>query len=264
MIHNERPTVSIIVRTQNRPLLLKRAINSLLMQTFHDWCCVIVNDGGPRNVNESVAETSDRFLWIHNPKALGRTRAANQGIHRTKTPFIAFLDDDDTWEPEFLEKTVSFMKKQRLNEHYGAVAVSVQEIYEIIQGDDIIIQKKRPFRLQRHEVKMWELAMFNFLPTSSVLIDRVALDKVGLLDESLEYLEDWDLYLRLSREYEIGMLKDRLYNYHFRQGTQNQYCNTVSEKRHQCFLTETYLRNKYLREDIKSGKFGLGMMMNLT
>ncbi len=263
------PKVSIIIRTQNRPLLLSRAVKSVLNQTYNDWVCVIVNDGGPVAINErtlkiSLGNVVKKFFLIHNPTALGRSRAANQGIEKINSTYVAFLDDDDTWEPEFLSQTVHFLEKIDIQNHYGAVASSIVEVYEKIEGDQIHTLKKRRFRKQRTEMRLWDLAIHNYFPLSCALIRRSALKKVGFVNEELHFLEDWDLYLRIAREYEIEILPSPLYNYHFRMSTKDVYDNTVSKKSHCCLLSDTYLRNKYLREDLEKGRMGLGMLMNVV
>ncbi|HEX5688579.1 MAG TPA: glycosyltransferase, partial [Roseiflexaceae bacterium] len=118
--------VAIITRTKNRPLLLRRAIQGMLDQTFKDWLLVIVNDGGsPESVELVVDELADqlagRVLVLHHPISLGMQTAANAGISNSNSDFIIIHDDDDSWEPTFLARTVSHLDERGWNPRSGGV-----------------------------------------------------------------------------------------------------------------------------------------------
>lgn len=104
--------VAVIMRTKDRPLLLDRALRTVMQQTHHDLHLVIVNDGGqPEPVEEVLARRSaacrGRASVVHNPTSGGMEAAANIGVANSDEPFLALLDDDDTWHPRFLEATTS-------------------------------------------------------------------------------------------------------------------------------------------------------------
>lgn len=97
---NANPLISVIVRTQNRPYLLQRALHSLCEQTYPALEVVIINDGG-----KDVAKIVEKFnsqlnlQLIQHDEIKGRATAANSGLEAAQGEWIAFLDDDDTFEP---------------------------------------------------------------------------------------------------------------------------------------------------------------------
>ncbi len=103
----ETPVVGIVTRTKNRPVLLKRAIESVLFQTYPTWTMVIVNDGGdPAPIDALVdhyaARADGRIRVIHNPRSLGMEGASAVGLAALESELLTVHDDDDSWSPEFL------------------------------------------------------------------------------------------------------------------------------------------------------------------
>src|SRR5690606_34179934 len=105
----EGQTVAIITRTKNRPLLLQRAAESVASQTYPNYVWTIVNDGGDEALVRKVVEASrvDRrkIILVSNRDSLGMEAASNAGIANCRSDFIVIHDDDDSWEPTFLEET---------------------------------------------------------------------------------------------------------------------------------------------------------------
>ena len=104
------PHVSVVVRTKDRPVFLRRALNDIAAQTFTDWEIVIVNDGGDSAAVHAVAGDSpcaDRITEIDSPVPGGRCAAANAGIRAAKGEYIVLHDDDDLWHPDFLARTTA-------------------------------------------------------------------------------------------------------------------------------------------------------------
>ena len=105
------PRVAVIIATYNRPKLLERAIRSVLGQTYRDFEVLVVDDRGDpatRPVVEGIAEEDRRVRYIPNETRLGLMENKNKGV-RLSSPsvrYVAILDDDDTYLPRFLERTV--------------------------------------------------------------------------------------------------------------------------------------------------------------
>src|SRR3989338_8677774 len=96
--------VSVIIPTHNRPELLKRAVKSVLNQTYKDLEVIVVDDGLEKRADETVNSFNDsRLKYIQHPEEKGGSAARNTGIKNSSGEFIAFLDDDDEWLPEKLE-----------------------------------------------------------------------------------------------------------------------------------------------------------------
>lgn len=111
-------SVAIITRTKNRPVLLARALNSVLEQKYHNWHLYIVNDGGDKHAVDNLVDVyadqfGDKITVIHNEKSLGMEAASNCAFHLANEEFMVIHDDDDSWHPDFLLETVAFLKKNQ-------------------------------------------------------------------------------------------------------------------------------------------------------
>ncbi len=110
------PSVGIVIRTRDRPVFVRRALASVLAQTYPHWRIALVNDGGTRPTLEAAIADAmaacpipDEALIVeHLPHSVGRSAAFNLGLARLDTEFVTCLDDDDTWSPDFLRALIDF------------------------------------------------------------------------------------------------------------------------------------------------------------
>ena len=108
--------IGIVLRTKDRPTMLTRALEDILAQRFDSWVAVVVNDGGDADAVDEVVErfhdrARGRISTIHHPNGLGRSAAANAGVHGVTTDYVVLHDDDDLWDPGFLEATAACSTK---------------------------------------------------------------------------------------------------------------------------------------------------------
>ena len=138
--------VAVITRTRNRPLLLRRALDSVRQQTFKNFEWVVVNDGGEPDAVDAIAAEAEALgvhvRVIHLPASIGMEAASNEGIHAVDSQYVVIHDDDDSWEPSFLEVTTDFLSR---NPAYGGVITHSMRVDEEIQGDRVRILGKYPF-----------------------------------------------------------------------------------------------------------------------
>lgn len=262
--------VAIITRTKNRAILLRRAIESVLSQTSEDWIHVIVNDGGnPEPVDALVEEFSPRYLdrvqIIHNPESLGMEAASNAGIRASTSDYVVIHDDDDSWQPTFLERCVTFLEQPPavLNTPIGGVVTYSVRVLEEIENNEVRILSTEPFNDWMTGISLYRLAASNMFPPISFVFSRAVMEEVGLFREDLPVLGDWDFHLRVCTNYEIGLVPEPLANYHHRVSLQSgEYGNSViaGDDKHRRY--DHLLRNEWLRNDIKSGKAGIGFLVN--
>ena len=103
--------VSIIMPSYNTAKYIKASIDSVLAQTYPYWELIIVDDCSTDETDEVVAAyTDERIRYIKNEKNSGAAVSRNRALREAKGRWIAFLDSDDVWLPEKLEKQISFMK----------------------------------------------------------------------------------------------------------------------------------------------------------
>jgi glycosyltransferase involved in cell wall biosynthesis len=261
--------VAIVMRTRNRPLLLKRAITSVCAQSFRDWRLVVVNDGGDAAAVEALLRThagdlAGRATVLHHAAALGMEAAHNAGINATRSEFVAIHDDDDRWHADFLAKTVGFLDAQRQVPGLDGVAVRILTISERIEGDSITETGRGWFNLWLSRVTLFELCGSNPLLPIGLLYRRRVLDTIGLFRTDLKVLCDWEFYLRFLRHSDLHVLQEGLAYYHVRPETSGPYANSVLTSSEDLSLHEARLRNQLLREDLDAGRLGLGVLVNLA
>ena len=248
------PKISVITRTRNRPRLLARAINGLEAQSFKDFELLIINDGGEPPVIESPLP----HKLINLAENLGRAGAADHGLRAAKGDYVLFHDDDDSLKPEALEKLCEAL--DTAPDCVGAICG-----YEIIREDnaarDFRPTGQRDIHIPDLPPTLNDLAFANTLLTISTLFRRDAALKAGGMTLSLDALEDWDLWLRLMLEGDFTLVKEALAYQHLRTDeTDGAYAQSAKAEHDAARIR---LLNHYLREDIKSGRQGLGHLMNV-
>ena len=245
-------TVAIVLRTKNRPLLLARALESALAQTYRDYTVVVVNDAGQREpvdqAVDAVAGRADgRIHVVHNEVSAGREAAINTGLHSARSTFVTILDDDDTWHPEFLSRVMTELSS---SEQHG-VAVRSEVIYERIDGVDVIETGRELLATDKRDINLVDMLGRNYMPTNSLVYRRDVHDAVGEYDESLPVLADWEFYLRFLTRFEIGFLDGPpLAFWHHRPSSVGDEGNSVQAGIAQHVLWDARIRDRYLRTEL--------------
>lgn len=259
--------VAVIMRTKNRNIFLKRAIESVASQTYNNWILVIVNDGGnKKDINGLVSnyyDIKEKIVVIHNDKSIGMEAASNKGINSVNSDYVVIHDDDDTWEKEFLKVTVEYMENDL--ECQGVITHSNKVIEEIKKDNSIKIKKIKPFNNYLHGmIDICEICSKNLFSPISFIYRRKVLEEIGLYDEKLPVLGDWEFNLRFIREFDIHIIERRLANYHQRPKVKKgEYSNSIIGGRNIHLYYETYLRNKLLRKDLDSKEISIGTIVNI-
>lgn len=196
------PLISVVVRTVNRPQVLEETLISLRKQTYKNIEIVIIEDGP--NASKSFVETHFPDLNIKykatNVK-VGRSKAGNLGLALATGEYLAFLDDDDLLYADHFECLVRQSERHpqyKVFHNYAFEAktktISNNPYKYTIEKLETIHQKRfNPLRL----------FLFNFLPIQTVLFHREVYETYGGIDETLDVLEDWDLWVRYSSRYEF-------------------------------------------------------------
>jgi glycosyltransferase involved in cell wall biosynthesis len=198
------PIVSIILPTYNGAKYIKRAIDSVLSQSFSDWELLIIDDGSTDNTEEIIKEYTKkdyRIIYLKNEKNLGIQKTLNRGLRLAKGEYIARIDDDDIWiDKDKLKKQVDFLDK---NPEYVLVATRV--IYKDENGIEI---KKSPSTETNKEIQEVIFSRCCFTHSAVVFRKNIILSLGGYSeDEKVKHSEDYDLWLRVcSSEYKTYIL----------------------------------------------------------
>ncbi|GIP00013.1 glycosyltransferase [Paenibacillus sp. 2KB_20] len=260
--------VAVITRTKNRNVLLRRAIESVLNQSFEDWIMVIVNDGGEKEgvcalVDEYRHKFNDKVVLIHNEDSIGMEAASNKGIKSVNSKYVVIHDDDDSWDSKFLLRTVEILDSTPHESFKGCVTYSTRVI-ESINGNSVQIKYKEPYNTWLEGISLYRMAAGNVFPPISFIFHRSVFDEIGYYREDLPVLGDWDFHLRFMEKYDIFLIKECLANYHHRLDTHvGEYSNSVIGGHEKHIFFDTKLRNELLRKDLENNKIGLGFLVNM-
>lgn len=194
----KKPLISVIIPTYNRAYILSKAIESVLNQTFKDLELIVVDDGSVDETPYLVSKYP--LIYIKKPhKGVPHTR--NIGILKAKGDFIAFLDSDDVFVPEKLEKQLKFFER-----HPDYKIVQTEEIW--YKGNKRInpkkIHKKAEGWFFDRAIKLCVVSI------STVLIKKEVFEEVGMFDEEFPVCEDYEFWLRVSLKMPVGLIKEYL------------------------------------------------------
>jgi len=200
----QKPQVSVIIPTYNPDHALKRAIKSVLQQTFQDFDLIIVDDASPDQSAETITSAYPQVHLLRLSQNRGPSGARNAGIQIAEGNLLAFLDHDDEWSPNYLERQL-----QTLEANKNCVLV----FCNVAESDDDKTYSLCSFKTWLGYPKLTHRILLtqDVISTMSiVLIRREAILKAGLLNESLKICHDKELYLRLLCEGDIAHLPEKL------------------------------------------------------
>jgi glycosyltransferase involved in cell wall biosynthesis len=193
------PLVSVIIPTYNREKIITRAIDSVFAQTYRDFEIVVLDDGSQDNTRAVAQAYGPKVHYFYQDNK-GIAGARNAGMHQTAGDYIAFLDSDDYWLPGKLEQQMALFSQ---HPEYGMVGCQCGSV----QIDGTYREKNRP---GKSGWILYDLFNKNFIRTSSAVITRACLEKVGGFDETLREGEEYDYWLRIAAEFAIGFINEPL------------------------------------------------------
>ena len=193
--------VSVVIPVYNRPDLLQRAVSSVSRQSFAPFEILVVDDGSTPVVGSLKDFYSIQVRILRNERNQGVSVARNLGIREANGDWIALLDSDDEWMEEKLQKQVHHIEK-----HEGLHAVHTGEKW-IRNGNEVI----PPAYLNKSPENLWERSLQHCLICpSSVLLHKSIFEAIGLFNENLAVCEDYEFWLRLLLQEEIGLVPEKL------------------------------------------------------
>ncbi len=224
---------SVIVPTYNREDLLLRSIHSVINQTFKEWELIIIDDGSTDHTSDlvrSIVSTDKRIQYVQLPDNRGVANARNVGISLAKNPYLCFLDSDDEWRLDKLEKQSHFLSTNR-------TATFIFSSYFKISKHSKIISYTGPHTYSA-------LLRHNFIPLSTVCIHHSLLKSFIFPNNKHE---DYSLWLDLLQEDpNIFYIDEPLMNYFCHDGnlTKNKFMSILWVftvfKSHRGFLFALY------------------------
>ena len=200
-----KPQITVIIPTYKRPQLLKRAVRSVLNQTYPNFQ-ICIYDNASEDETESIirelAREDERVIYHCHAKNIGPYANFNYGLRHVDTPFFSFLSDDDFLLPEFFETMMqNFIKYPDAAFSTGLTVHSDgKRIYW-----PTLLHWKREGYYPPHEGLYWNIK--HWLTWTGIIFSRKVLDSIGLLDEDMGPLADYDFILRIVAHYPIVVSK---------------------------------------------------------
>ncbi len=211
--------VSVIIPTYNRAHVICEALDSVLAQTYEDFEVIIVDDGSTDDTAEKIEPylSDGRVRYVKQENA-GVSAARNFGVSLATAKVISFIDSDDLWKPEKLEREVSFFKKHRdvkvvfsdLEAQRGDVFIPSfmretpffsKMIKDLSYGEAIVVSQRNMFLILLKEVPVKPTAFS---------IYKGLFKNTGGFDPSYVSGEDWEFFLRLSKSEKFGYINQPL------------------------------------------------------
>lgn len=185
--------VSVVIPCFNRKKTLSRSIDSVVNQTYKPSEIIIVDDGSTDGTRDFILNSYPNIKYFFQPKK-GVSSARNKGIRESSYDWVAFLDSDDEWLPQKLEKQINQLGK------YSEIFISHTNEIWIRNGVRVNQMKKH----QKYGGYIFDKCLdICRISPSSVLIHKRVLKDVGVFDEALQVCEDYDLWLRITSKYSV-------------------------------------------------------------
>lgn len=196
----KNPLISVVIPVYNRSDMILRALDSVHAQTYRNYELIVVNDGSTDATERVLRELASDIILI-NTENRGVSAARNIGIENAKGEWIAFLDSDDLWMEDKLQKQIYYIEENPK--------------IRIFQSDEVWIRNsKRHNPKKKHQKIGGDI----FIPSlslclvspSAVIIHKDIFSDYGLFDENMPVCEDYDLWLRIAYFEQIGLLDEKL------------------------------------------------------
>ncbi len=228
--------VAVVMPCYNAQATLPETLESIAAQTFEDFCLVAVNDGSQdqtADILESFAQRFPERVVVIDQENQGQTVAKNVGLERSRSDFVAFIDSDDLWAPDKLEKQVRLMAD---NPQIGLCYTAARQIDP--ESTPVGLISVSPSHRGRC---LNELILRNNIVASSVMVRRDAVEQAGGFDTALRACENWDLWIRIARGYELEYLDEPLTSYRL-------HPNNMSKNFEKIFNARLQVIDKHLPE----------------
>lgn len=206
--------VSVIIPAYNAEKTIVRCMESVAKQSYQNIEVIIINDGSKDNTKNVIEKyiSDNKLDWTfisRNNKGVSYTR--NQGIKLASGEYVAFLDSDDYWYGEKLEKQIVFCLENQAR----------------IVGTCTSEKKPTEDGVAYHKYGLKDMLYSNRLFTSTILIEKKLLDEIGVFSESMSYSEDYNLWLRAAVNTDLFVLNEELvyYNADYNQGLSSKLWN---------------------------------------
>ena len=252
MIH--QPLISIVMNCYNGEKYLKQAITSIINQIYSNWELVFWDNLSEDRSSEIINNFNDiRIKYFQADKHTKLGEARNLAMRETTGKWIAFLDVDDLWEKNKLEKQIQYINDN--NKSLGFIYGRCELIYEngISKGEILYESRSLP------DGDVFNQLLFeNFIPFVSAIVNKEKFENLGGFDDNLMHSTDYYMFLKLAEQYKVSVIQDVCCQYRLHQS------NLTNELRVQGELesieiVESFLPNPQAKNALVHHKAGLAI-----
>lgn len=215
---SKNPLVSVVITTYKRETeIIRAAINSVRSQTYDNVEIIIIDDNGMdtfyQKENKKIFSSDNGILYYANIENSGAQVSRNIGILKSKGEYIAFLDDDDIWLPEKLEKQMNLFVANDIAMVFsnGYIVVDgVKILSNLYQVDPMMTDPTYPMML-----------FYDYVGTTTqVIIRKDCFAKVGIFDVEMPARQDYEMWIRISQKFKIKGINEPLFVHNIHNGEQ--------------------------------------------
>lgn len=191
----QQPIISVIIPTYNRAHTIARTIKSVLSQTYQNFEILVADDASTDDTEDLIREfaRSSPIHYVRHEKNQGAPTARNTGAKKARGEYLAFLDSDDIWYPQYLERQLSLLQESPSD--IGMVCCGM--LQKGAGSQRIMSSGSRDLTYDEN------LVFGDGICTSSFLIKKAAFDKIKGFDVEYSSFQDFDFLLRMSAEFRI-------------------------------------------------------------
>jgi len=229
MSDNKSPLVSIIINCYNGELYLKETIDCVLHQTYKNWEIIFWDNMSSDNSSKIVKSYADKRIKYFKSSEHSRLgKARNEAIRYASGEWCAFLDCDDLWTVDKLQKQISMIKHNNIGLVYGGISVFSSRIKHNAIWSNRMIKSKNNLTNNLPEGEIFDkLLQYNFIPLVSAIFRRDLFNQIGGISEHMEIAEDYDLFVKLSYLTRVCAVQEvigyyRVHEYNLSIGKQEQ------------------------------------------
>lgn len=245
------PKITVIIPTYNRIDYLKKTIDSVMMQSFQDFEIMVIDDGSPNTLTEDLCNEYAKVTYIRIENSGGPAKPRNTGIKHAKGEYIAFVDDDDIWLPEKLEKQVKVLEN---NPDFGLVHsfCNVIDAEDVLTGE--VVGKPGDDSVKHGDVSMRMIGNWTIMmPTP--LVRKKVIDKNGFFNENIPgTFADVEYWVRASFETKFYYINEALVNYRVHEQNMS---NDKQKYIHLPLYLKNVLKNQHQNKRINLSEYKL-------
>ena len=228
---NNKPIISIIMNCYNGEAFLNEAINSITKQTFENWELIFF-DNNSIDKSEKIAKSfkDSRIKYFKSDRLLNLYEARNLAVKKTNGDYISFLDTDDMWAKDKLEKQINFIKKN--------------SNYKILYSNYYVLKNNEKKIMYKNELPSGfitqKLLDFYGIGINTVFLDKSIFEQYNF-KKDLNIIGDFDFFIQTSKKFQIGYISDPLTFYRVHE-------NNFTKKNFKMYINEL---SNWIRENEK-------------